>query len=213
MPFETYTDLQAEIANYLARSDLSAEIPSFIALAEAKFNRALKCVEMDQRATAVIDTNSNEPQFLSLPSDYQSMRRVRVSNITGKPRLFFLPSDLLDEKRFAAQDTPGRPRYFTIFGSELELFPTPDAAYTLEMVYRRLVPPLALNASNWLLTNHPDAYLYGTLMEAEPYMKNDQRIATWSQGLLAAIDAINSASNDAAFNAGPLAVQVSGQVF
>lgn len=213
MPFDTYTDLQAEITNYLARSDLAAEIPSFIALAEARFNRALKCVEMDQRATAVIDTNSDEPQFLSLPSDYQSMRRVRISSIAGKPRLFFLPSELLDEKRFAAQDTPGRPHYFTIFGSELELFPTPDAAYALEMVYRRLIPPLALNASNWLLTNHPDAYLYGALMEAEPYMKNDQRIATWAQGLSAAIDAINSVSNDAAFNAGPLAVQVSGQVF
>src|SRR5262249_354102 len=119
MPFDNYTGLQAEITNYLARSDLAAEIPSFIALAEAKVNRALKGVEMDQRGTAVIDINSGEPQFLSLPSDYQSMRRVRISNIAGKPRLFFLPSDLLDEKRFAAQDTPGRPRYFTIFGSEL----------------------------------------------------------------------------------------------
>jgi hypothetical protein len=213
MPFDTYTRLQAEIANYLARSDLAAEIPSFIALAEAKFNRSLKCVEMDQRATAAVDINSDEPQFLTLPTDYQSMRRVRIASIAGKPRLFFLPSDLLDEKRFAAQDAPGQPRYFTIFGSELELFPTPDAAYTLEMVYRRLIPPLALNASNWLLINHPDAYLYGALMEAEPYMKNDQRIATWAQGVSAAIDAINSASNDAAFNSGPLAVQVSGQVF
>jgi hypothetical protein len=180
MPFDTYTDLQAEIANYLARNDLASEIPSFIALAEAKFNRSLKCVEMDQRATASIDINSDEPQFLSLPSDYQSMRRVRIADIVGKPRLFFLP---------------------------------PDTTYTLEMVYRRLVPTLALNGSNWLLTNHPDAYLYGALMEAEPYMKNDQRIATWAQALSATIDAINSVSNDAAFNAGPLAVQVSGQVF
>ena len=213
MPFDTYANLQIEITNYLARGDLAAEIPSFIALAEAKFNRALKCVEMDQRATAAIDINSDEPQFLSLPADYQSMRRVRISSIPGKPRLFFLPSDLLDEKRFAAQDAPGQPRYFTIFGGELELFPTPDAAYTLEMVYRRLIPPLALNVSNWLLLSHPDAYLYGALMEAEPYMKNDQRIATWAQGLSAVIDAINSSSNDAAFNAGPLAVRVSGQVF
>ena len=213
MPFDTYTDLQAEVANYLARSDLASEIPSFIALAEAKFNRSLKCVEMDQRATATIDINSDEPQFLSLPSDYQSMRRVRIAEIPGKPRLFFLPSELLDEKRFAAQDAPGQPRYFTIFGSELEMFPTPDTTYTLEMVYRRLIPPLALNSSNWLLINHPDAYLYGALMEAEPYMKNDQRIATWAQALSAVTEAINSVSNDAAFNAGPLAVQVSGQVF
>ncbi len=67
MPFDTYIDLQAEITNYLARSDLAAEIPSFIVLAEAKFNRSLKCVEMDQRANAAIDINSDEPQFLSLP--------------------------------------------------------------------------------------------------------------------------------------------------
>jgi hypothetical protein len=212
MPFNTYADLQAEITNYLARSDLVAEIPSFIALTEAKFNRSLRCVEMEQRATASVDINNDEPQFLSLPTDYQSMRRVRLASVAGKPRLFFVASDLLDEKRFAAQDAPGRPRYFTIFGSELELFPTPDAAYTLEMVYRRLIPPLAVNASNWLLINHPDAYLYGALMEAEPYMKNDARIATWAQGLTATIDAINSISTDAAFNAGPLAVQVSGQV-
>ena len=213
MAFDTYADLQAEITSYLARNDLAAEIPSFIALAEAKFNRSLKCVEMDQRATATIDINSSEPQWLSLPSDYQSMRRVRIADIAGKPRLFFLPSELLDEKRFAAQDAPGQPRYFSIFGGELELFPTPDTTYTLEIIYRRLIPPLVLNSVNWLLTNHPDAYLYGALMEAEPFMKNDQRIATWAQALSAVIDAINSVSNDAAFNAGPLAVQVSGQVF
>ena len=142
MPYDTYTDLQDEITNYLARNDLAAEIPSFIALAEAKFNRSLKSLDMDQRATAAIDLNSDEPQYLALPADYQSMRRVRISSIPGKPRLFFLPSDLLDEKRFAAQDASGQPRYFTIFGGELELFPTPDAAYTLEMVYRRLIPPL-----------------------------------------------------------------------
>src|SRR5437868_576267 len=138
MPFNTYTDLQAEIASYLARGDLTAEIPSFIALTEAKFNRSLRCVGMEQRATASVDINSDEPQFLSLPSDYQSMRRIRLAGVSGKPRLFLLSSDLLDEKRFAAQDAPGRPRYFTIFGSELELFPTPDAAYAVEIVYRRL---------------------------------------------------------------------------
>ena len=111
----------------------------------------------------------------------------------------------MDEKRFVVQNASGRPRYFTIFGLEMELFPTPDAAYTLEMVYRKVIPALsANNPGNWLLANHPDAYLYGALMEAEPYMKNDARIQVWAAGLSAVIDQINAVSNDAAFNAGPL---------
>src|SRR5437660_10366204 len=109
MALSTYTDLKAEIASYLARDDLTSIIPDFIVLAEAKFNRALKCHDMDQRSTAAIDINSTEPEFLSLPSDYQSMRRVRISSVTGKPRLFFLPSELLDEKRFASQNSTGQP--------------------------------------------------------------------------------------------------------
>ncbi len=140
------------------------------------------------------------------------MRRMRLSGVAGKPRLYFLPSAQMDDMRFSAQNATGQPRYFTVFGSEIELFPTPDSAYAIEMVYRKLIPALATNSTNWLLTSSPDAYLYGVLMEAEPYMKNDQRIETWAQGLKLAIDAINSLSDLAIFNAGPLTMQVSGQV-
>src|SRR5438046_551473 len=120
MPFDNYTELQDEITRYLARDDLASQIPSFITLAEAKFNRVLRCVAMDQRSTATVDMSSAEPEFVSLPSDYQSMRRVRISSMTGKPRLYFLPSDLMDERRFVSQNATGRPRYFTIFGAEME---------------------------------------------------------------------------------------------
>jgi len=208
MSFATYTALQSEIADYLARDDLTAKIPSFIALAEAKFNRVLVCKDMEQRSTATLNLSSAEPEFLSLPSDYQAMRRLRITSIASKPRLEFATQAFLDDKRFSSGNITGQPRWFTVLGTELELFPTPDAAYTLEMVYRKAIPPLANNAANWLLLAHPDAYLYGALLEAEPYMKNDGRISTWAQALSSVIDQINSVSQIAAFNAGPLAMQL-----
>lgn len=208
MSFATYTALQSEIADYLARDDLTAKIPSFIALAEAKFNRVLVCKDMEQRSTATLNLASAEPEFLSLPSDYQAMRRLRITSIASKPRLEFATQAFLDDKRFSSGNITGQPRWFTVLGTELELFPTPDAAYTLEMVYRKAIPPLANNAANWLLLAHPDAYLYGALLEAEPYMKNDGRISTWAQALSSVIDQINSVSQIAAFNAGPLAMQL-----
>src|SRR5579871_5529268 len=76
-----YSSLQTAIAEYLARdqdSILIARILTFIQLAEAKFNRQLFVRQMEQRAIAVVDLTSSEPEFIALPSDFQSMRRVRL---------------------------------------------------------------------------------------------------------------------------------------
>jgi hypothetical protein len=211
MSFADYTSLQSEISDYLARGDLTDKIPSFIRLCEAKLNRILTCKDMEQRSTATIDIASDEPEFLSLPTDFQAMRRIRLSNIASKPRLEFATQAYIDDKRSSSGNVTGQPRWFTVMGSELELFPTPDAAYVLEMIYRKQIPALADNDTNWLLVTHPDAYLYGALLEAEPYMKNDGRIATWSQALASVVDQINTNSQIAAFNAGPLSIQLRTQ--
>src|SRR5262245_35505971 len=147
---------------------------------------------MEQRATALVDFGSDEPEFISLPADFQSMRRVRLSGVTGKPCLEFKSGTQMDEYRFATADVAGLPRYFTVFGNEIELAPTPDAAYTVEMVYRQNIPPLASNAANWLLALAPDLYLYGALLESAPYIKEDARIQTWGLGFTTALSDLNS---------------------
>lgn len=205
MSFDSYTSLKAEIADYLARGDLADKIPTFIRLAEAKFNRSLFVRQMEQRATALVLPDSDEPEYISLPADFQSMRRVRISSIAGKPRLDFRSGVQADEYRQFHADVSGVPRYFTIFGDEIELIPTPDAAYTIEMIYRKIVPALSdVNPSNWLLACAPDAYLYGALLESAPYIKDDERIAVWTAGLVSVIDGLNNLGTTSAFNAGPL---------
>lgn len=210
-----YTSLQAAVTEYLARDQdttLIARIPTFIQIAEARLNRQLFVRQMEQRSIAVVNTASSEPEFVSLPADFQSMRRVRLSSVTGKPGLEFKSGTQMDEYRFGTSDVAGQPRYFTVFGDEIELAPTPDAAYTIEMVYRQNIPALAPNTNNWLLRLAPDLYLYGALLESAPYIKEDGRIQTWGLGFTAALNDLNNLGLTSTFNAGPMTVRVSGQV-
>jgi hypothetical protein len=210
-----YASLQSAVIEYLARDQdvtLIARIPTFIQLVEAKFNRQLFVRQMEQRSTALVNLASNEPEFISLPGDFQSMRRVRLSSVPGKPCLSFKSGTQLDEYRFGTSNVTGQPRYFTVFSDEIELAPTPNAAYTIEMVYRKSVPPLAANDPNWLLTLAPDLYLYGALLESAPYIKEDGRIQTWGLGFSTALNDLNNLGLTSTFNAGPMTVQVSGQI-
>jgi hypothetical protein len=211
-----YTSLQAAVTEYLARDQdatLIARIPSFVQLAEAKFNRQLFVRQMEQRSIAVVDLTSSEPEFIALPSDFQSMRRVRLSSVAGKPCLEFRSGAQMDEYRFATSDVAGQPSYFTVFGDEIELAPTPDAAYAIEMVYRQNIPPLASNGTNWLLALAPDLYLYGALLESAPYIKEDARIQTWGLGFTGALGDLNNLGLTSTFNAGPMTIRASGKVW
>jgi hypothetical protein len=208
-----YTSLQSAVTEWLARDQdatLIARIPTFIQLAEAKFNRLLFVRQMEQRSSATVVAGGTDSEFVLLPSDFQTMRRVRISSVSGSPRLTFMTSAAMDELRYKTADVVGQPKYFTIFGSEMELAPTPDTDYTIEMIYRQNIPALSINSSNWLLTLAPDLYLYGTLLESAPYIKEDERIQVWGLGLKTALDSLNDLGLTSTFNASPVVMRVSG---
>lgn len=208
-----YTSLQAAAVEYLARDQdttLIARVPTFIQLFEAKANRQLFVRQMEQRSSATIDSTITDSEFILLPSDFQSMRRVRLSSVTGKPHLDFMSGTQLDEYRLSIGNQVGQPLRFTIFGSEIEIAPTPDQNYTIEMVYRQNIPALANNSSNWLLTLAPDLYLYGALLESAPYIKEDDRLQVWGAGFTAAMDGLNKLGITSTFNAAPIAMRASG---
>lgn len=210
-----YTSLRSAVTEYIAREGdaiLQERIPTFIQFFEAKMNRMLFVTQMEQRSTATVDIGSSEPEFISLPDDFQTMRTVRLSGVTGKPRLSFMSQTQLEDYRYSRGNAAGQPVYFSIVGTELELAPTPSEAYTIEMVYRKKIPALATSTTNWLLTLAPDLYLYGTLMEAEPHMKNDARIATWALGFSTALDDLNRLGAQLSFDSGPTTITLPGVV-
>jgi hypothetical protein len=209
-----YASLVTAVTEYLAREEdttLVARIPSFIQLTESKLNRGLFVRQMEVRATASVDTATDEPEFITLPDDFQSMRRVRLPGVLGKPRLQFLSGTQMDEVRTTRGNVVGMPENFTIVGTEMELCRTPSENFEIEMVYRANIPALtASNTTNWLLTLAPDVYLYGALLESAPYIKEDGRLQVWGAGFSAAVDGLNRLGAISAFNAGPLTVRVSG---
>ena len=214
MAINTYATLVSAITEYLGRdqdSTLTARIPDFITLFEAKANRTLNHPKMETRSTTSVDTSSTSPEFITLPSDFQTMRSVRLSSVTGKPRLAFATKTQIDDYRYSIDNVSDQPVYFAIVGTEMELAPTPSENYTLEMVYRANISALTSgNTTNWLLTLAPDLYLYGALMEAAPYLKDDNRIAVWASGMQTALEQLNTHGARQSFDSGPSEIWLPG---
>lgn len=214
MAINTFATLCSAGFEWLARENdatLVARFPDFITMFEAKVNRKLFVPQMEQRSTTTVDTSDNEPEFISLPTDFQSMRRIRLSSVAGKPPLSFLSGTQIDTKRFDRDNVTAQPTHYAITGGEIELYPTPSEDYTIEMVYRANIPALNdTNTSNWLLTLAPDFYLYGALLESAPYIKEDGRIQTWAAGFADALTDLNNLGNRQSFDSGPSEVTLPG---
>lgn len=210
MAIATYAHLVSATEDWLERGDINARVPDFIVLAEAKLNRALFVTQMEGRSVTSVDTASTDPEFISLPVDFQSMRSLRLSGVTGKPRLAFMSQTQMDDYRYSSDNLTGQPVYFCVMGTELQLVPTPNSNYALEMIYRKTIPPLATNSPNWLLILAPDLYLYGTLLEAESYLQSDTRIPIWASKYKDALEELNTLGFRQSFDSGPSSITLPG---
>lgn len=90
-----------------------------------------------------------------------------------------------------------QPVYFSIQGDSFRFAPIPSGGDSAQIQYYAKIPPLALNATNWLLTDHPDAYLFGSLLAATANIQDDPRIGLWKAGYDECIHEINSAAKRA----------------
>lgn len=172
MAITNYTNLVSTVGDWLMRSDLTAVIPDFIRLAEARFDRDLRLPDMIERVEG-----SFSKSIFTLPND--CMEIVDVS-LDDHSKLNQISMDYMDELR-PPGDLNGKPRYYAVLGRKLEVYPTPDTGMKMILAYYKALDGLSTsNATNWLITRHPDLYLYGTLLQSAPYLKEDERLQTWS---------------------------------
>jgi hypothetical protein len=199
MALDTFAGLKTTIADYLNRDDLTSIIPTFITIAEAKFNRKLRVRQMIKRANGQIETS-----FFAYPSDWLEAKEFQL-NTNPIVRLGFITEAQGDQLKATRFQTVGRPLYYTITGSQLEFIPSPDTTYSAELTYYAKIPALSdSNTSNWLLAYAPDLYLYGALIEASPYLKDDERVATWGQLYTNSLGDIEVADERASVSSTPL---------
>lgn len=185
MALSNYAELQASIADTLNRDDLTTQIPDFIKLAEAQLGRDLRHWRMEDRANAVVDS-----QYTALPNNFISPIRITIPASPSYTLELVGPFEI-SKLRMENQDTTGRPQFYAVVDGAFEVYPTPDADYTVELVYYEAIPDLQVNNTNWLLTNYPDAYLYSSLIHSAPYLQEDQRTAVWNTLYLNSVSAIN----------------------
>lgn len=204
MAITNYSDLKTQVANYLGRSDLTSQIPNFISFAELRLNRTLRIRQMLKTATA---TMTGGDSTVGLPTDFLQMRDIFVD---ANPRIaisYITPSNFTRDARATES---GKPVFYTMRGVEFEFAPIPDTNYTLQMLY--YAKPDALsdsNPSNVFLANCPDALLYGSLLEAEPYLMNDARLATWTTLYNATVDRMNASDDESEYAGVPISMKFS----
>ena len=202
--FTDYTTLQSTIADYLARTDLTDQIPEFIKLGEVRLARDLRIRQMLKVATAVATTGDST---VSLPTDFLAMKDLHFEGNPVNPIEFLSTSNFF---RNAGTTNKGCPRYYTLLGSEFQFAPVPDSDYTLQMVYYYRPAYLSdTNPSNLWMAYTPDLLLYAALGEAEPYLMNDERLQTWASMYDRGLVALTKSDDDAEYPATPLSITIS----
>jgi len=203
MSITNYTDLKATIASYLARSDLTAQIPDFIQLAETRLRRELRIRQMLKVVTTATVAGDST---VELPSDYLQMRDLHMNTNPVQTLGYQSPSNFYRNTNAAIS---GVPLQYTVLAQEFQFAPIPDGVYTLQMIYYATPPYLTTsNTSNVFLANCPDLLLYGALGEAESYLMNDPRLQTWAALYDRSLSALTVSDDQGEYGGSPLSISI-----
>ena len=169
-----YASLQNAIADYLIRTDLTTQIQLGISLAETEFNRSIRNRQMEVSYTT--PTVQGQEGYV-LPSDFLQTRTLAILTNPMLTLDFKSPRQL--KQLYPSSSWQGEPRCYAIYGQQLLLRPIPDGVYSLELNYYQKIPPLASapGNTNWLVQQHPDLYLYGSLVPIFRMLNDDAQVA------------------------------------
>ena len=184
MAITTYADLQAAAANWLVRADLTVRIPEFIALAEARLNRVLR-VRLAETEVAL--TSGIGVRLIPLPAGFTEPLRVWRVRPEGREELPFVEAGLM-----AVSAARGPPRAWGIDGATLVFDRPCDAVYDVVL---RMLKAFALSdvaPINELLAGAPDVYLFATLCEAAPFLRDGELAQAYETKLARAIAELNA---------------------
>ena len=202
MSLANYSDLKASIANFLARSDLTDEIPDFISLCEARMSRELD--SRSQEATTQITTVASTESY-TLPTNFREVRVVKIDKSPVKVLHSLSPNDLYTQYSSTGNGTP---EAFSIIGEKLYLRPVPDSEMTIDVLYGGSVSALSdSNTTNTLLTRHPDSYLYGSLVAAHTFLLDEARASQYDALFSRSLDEIQKDADQSRYSSGGLAMK------
>lgn len=186
MALANYTDLTTAVEAYLHRGGMTAVIPDFVTVAEARLNRDIRCSLMEAE-----QSYSSSSRTLALPTGFLQAKSLYRYDSGYPVKLVQLESERFNS--IAHDVATGTPEYFNV-SSSIKLDVAPASATTFSLRYYKKLD-LATDATNWLMTKYPDAYLYASLLAAAPYAKNQADLAMWKDMLGGVLKEINDSEN------------------
>jgi hypothetical protein len=194
MALTTYTELKAAVADWLHRTDMTSVIVDCVALAEEKFNQRLRTKFQE---TALASTAINASYQVAIPAGTLAVKQMWS---TANPNVMLLAKSLqfVMNRQYAATTVTnyaGEGSYWRF-----------DGTGTVAGVLYAVVPPLATNSTNWLLTNYPSLYLNATLAEANLYARDTEAMALFNGLVDLKITELNRNAHRDEFS-GPLLVR------
>lgn len=206
MALSTYSELQATVANYLNRDDLTTLIPTFITLTENRLNRELRVRANMVRATT---TTTAGQAFYDLPTDLIELRNITYDNNSQSHALRYLSPESVSREYGTVLS--GQPRAYTNLGNDLKLTPVPDAAYTISINYYSQLRSLGDSVpTNDVLTEYPSLYLYGSCLEGAIYLNDTDQTNRFGSVFQKALDDVQRAEEAARYSGTVMTTSIQG---
>ena len=205
MALSNYSELQSSVANWLNRSDLTTEITGdFIVLTEKDFNSKLRIRKMVESDSSF----SINAETVALPSGFLQVRDLFILSGGTKYALTYMTPPQMDQIK--GSSTSGMPVAYTIIGDNFRFAPTPDTTYTGTLNYYKSFDVLSdSNTTNYILTNHPAIYLYGSLYHAANFLGGVEpaRLQQWQGMYTTALERSERNDREDQFSGSPLQIR------
>lgn len=175
-----YSTLQTEIENVLNRDDLTSDVPRFIQSFEDWARHDERLWRLSDRSTVTISGDG-----LALPSDFVKLESWYHDTETYEGPITIVPADEIARLK-ASHGRTGVPQFAAITRRRVRFAPVPGSgdSYNTKMTYWRRLKRLSdTETTNYLLDEMSSIYLYGSLLEAAPFLDEDERIPTWERRL------------------------------
>lgn len=202
MSLDTYANLKTALTAWAGgRGDITSSLGDFITLAESKMNRYLRTKDMVTKDASF----SIDGEYVATPTSFGGVKTFYLNN---DPKVVL--EYMADEEMTGLYSSgTGQPQNYNVQGSNFRFGPEPDGTYTATLVYWLKVPALSdSNTSNWVLTSHPDAYVYGAMGEICGYTRDFEGAQAWEQAMYRVLDEIGGISAKDQWGGTSMAVRV-----
>ena len=193
-----YGELKTLIADYLHRTDLTTQIVTFIKLAQARMSHDLDLVEME--AAGTVATVASQ-EYASVPSGMIKLLSIKAPSNGG---YVILEQDtLMGVSVRNSGGATGIPEYYARHADRFYFSPIPSEILSLPVLYLSRFTNFTADAdTDDLLTNHPNVYVYATMLEALPFLVDAKN--TWKDLYAMEVATLNNLAQETRWSGGPL---------